>query len=387
MSAAEIVFWTGVTWLGYVYLGYPALLALTGLILRRRPNGRLDYEPSVSVVIAARNEEKDIRWKVEETLAWDYPPEKLDVLVASDASEDRTDEILASINDRRLRWIRTESRGGKVRALNALVATARGDILFFTDANAHIGPECLRRMIRHFADERVGCVTGDSYVINDDSAVGGGAEAYWGLEKIIKRLQNRIGAVLVCDGAIFCLRRKLYSACRPELANDLELPLFAAHRGYWVLHEPEARVFERDTPSFTEEFQRRRRICSQGMLGMWLLRHTLRGMRLWQFVSHKFMRWLTLLPMALVLIGSGLLSDRPLYAIVFGVQLLFYSAAFVAGMQARRGKTPPRLPSICAYVVLGAAAALTGVVDALLGKRFAIWNIPTLSRGTGGETI
>src|SRR5437762_7161484 len=135
-----------------------------------------------------------------------------------------------------MHWIRLEPRGGKIRALNHLVTIARGDILFFTDANASIGPTSLRRMVRHFADPRVGCVTGDSYVIEDDSVIAGGAGSYWDYERIIKSLESRLGTVLVCDGAIFCLRRELYSPCRPELANDLELPLLAAHRGYWILH-------------------------------------------------------------------------------------------------------------------------------------------------------
>ena len=172
----------------------------------------------ISVLIAARNEEKDIGWKISETLGWDYPPEKLEILVASDASDDSTDEIVRSMSDPRVTFVRMKRRGGKVRALNKLAELARGEILFFTDANAHIGPQALRLMVRHFADHRVGCVTGDSRSIKerDRPAVSTGASVYWGYESAVKRLENRIGSVLVCDGAIFCIRAFALSSTRSE---------------------------------------------------------------------------------------------------------------------------------------------------------------------------
>lgn len=387
MNPGYVSFWIGAAWILYVYAGYPVLLGLFSLFSRVRPKASDGYHPSVSILIAAYNEEKDIYWKINEIFAWDYPADKIEVLVASDASEDRTDDILASIRDPRMRWIRMGPRGGKVRALNQLVTMAHSEILFFTDANAHIESGCLRRMVRHFADPRVGCVTGDSYTIEDDSLIASGAGSYWGYETIIKRLESRLRAVLVCDGAIFCLRRELYTACHPELANDLELPLMAAHRGYWVLHEPDAKVFERDTPSVLEEFHRRRRICSQGMLGMWLLRHTLSGLRLWEFVSHKLLRWLTLVPMLAILSASAVLAAHPFYRAILWAQFAFYGLAAIALLQTLTGKKPSRAFSVPFYVVLGTAGALTGVIEALFGRKFDIWNIPSLSRGAQEKTI
>jgi cellulose synthase/poly-beta-1,6-N-acetylglucosamine synthase-like glycosyltransferase len=162
-----VLFWIGVAWLGYVYVGYPVILALLALARRVRPAARNDFLPGVSVLIAARNEEKDIGWKVTETLQWDYPPEQLEILVASDASDDHTDEIVRMIKDPRVTLIRMEKRGGKGRALNQLVQHARADLLFFTDANAHIAPNCLRQMVRHFGDPRVGCVTGSTSTVRE----------------------------------------------------------------------------------------------------------------------------------------------------------------------------------------------------------------------------
>ncbi len=157
----NLLFWIGVGWLVYVHVGYPVLVALLRFVRQVRPAIREDFLPTVSVLIAARNEEKDIGWKVQETLGWNYPADRLEVLVASDASEDRTDQILGTINDARLRFVRMESRGGKNVALNRLAQLARGDLLFFTDANCHIDAGCLRKIVRHFADERVACVTAE----------------------------------------------------------------------------------------------------------------------------------------------------------------------------------------------------------------------------------
>ena len=196
---------------------------------------------TVSVLISARNEEKDIGWKVRETLEWDYPPDRLDIWVASDASDDRTDEILDNLRDPRVHFVRMEQRGGKSRALNRLAQLAQGSLFFFSDANSHIDRACLRRVVRHFADARVGCVTGNSNTSLAKDPHSSGTEVYWGHESLIRHLENQFGSVLVCDGAIFCVRGALYQPCIPELANDLDLPLRIAHAGYWILHEPRAK--------------------------------------------------------------------------------------------------------------------------------------------------
>lgn len=377
------LFGLGMLWLLYVYLGYPLLLRVSSWLGRIHPRTRGDYFPSVSVLIAARNEEKDIGWKIRETLAWDYPPQRLEVLVASDASEDRTDEIVRGIDDPRLNLVRMERRGGKNRALNRLAEIAQGEILFFTDANSHIAPDCLRRMVRYFADPRVGCVTGDSYSASTeiDSAVGRGTRAYLRHETQVKSLESQLGSVLVCDGAIFCIRRALFTPLAPELANDMELPLRIGAAGYWVLYEPGAQVGEKDTSSPWEEFSRRRRIAAQGVLGMWKLRSTLLSLRGWQFLSHKFLRWTTLVPLVLIFVSSvGLVAD-PFFRFLLGAQLVGYGLAGAGWLVALAGRDAGRLLSVPFFMLLGVTATFTGVVESCLGRRFAVWEIPALSRG------
>jgi cellulose synthase/poly-beta-1,6-N-acetylglucosamine synthase-like glycosyltransferase len=377
------IFWIAVGLLVYTYAGYPLLLSLITLIVRIRPLPRDDYLPTVSVLISARNEQKDIGWKVAETVGWNYPPDNLEVLVASDASEDRTDEIVAGIQDPRLTLIRMEHRSGKGRALNRLAQRARGDVLFFTDANAHIPSDCLRRMVRHLADPRVGCVTGGTRFDRgaDSNTIESGAGAYLGYESLINRLEDRLGSVLACDGAIFCIRRSLFVPVLPELANDLELPLRIRHAGYWTRYEPQAFVLERETESPLQEFARRRRIAAQGVLALWKLRETLGTWGGWQLFSHKILRYLTPVPFFLLLASTVSMVARPLFAVLLGLQIIFYALAACGFISTLRRKTAGPVFSIPFYIVFGSLGSFVGILDACRGRRFDVWEIATLSRG------
>ena len=382
-----ILFCLGVAWLGYVYLGYPVLVAVLGLIRPVRPKMGRDLEddelPTVTVLLAARNEERDIGWKLQQTLSWDYPRDRLDLLVVSDASTDRTDAVISEVDDPRVRFVRLEQRSGKNAALNEVAQRATGELLFFTDANSSIEARALRRLVHHFADSRVGCVTGEMDEVAD-SAIGTGARTYWGYESIVKTLESRIGSVLVCVGSIFCIRRALFSPVHADTANDLELPLYIGHAGYWLRYEPTARSMEPAAGSAREEFARRRRICAQGALGMWRLRHTLRGLRGWQFVSRKLLRWLVLVPMGLILVSSAAgaaLASSGLFLSLLALQAACYLVALVGWLLARRGRQGGRLLSVPFYIVLVALAGFMGVLDACRGRRFHVWEVAKLSRG------
>lgn len=378
-----VVFWVGLAWLGYVYLGYPCTLWLLGLWRSFRPNSREDYCPTVSVLISARNEERDIGWKVDETLSWKYPPNQLELLVASDASEDRTDEIAQAVDDPRFRFFRMPKRVGKNVALNHLCKYALGDVLFFTDANSHIDAGCLQRMVRHLADPRVGCVTGWERTKSEqiDPAMAAGSEAYLEYESLINSLESKLGSVLVCDGSVFCTRRQLYQELQPDIANDLELPIRLGAEGYALFFEPTAFSTEPAMHSAREEFRRKRRICAQGILGFWRLRTSLKGVRAWQFVSRKLLRWLALVPLTLLLVSSAWLASHLAFAILFVSQLLFYAFALGGWWYSRHGRNVASLAALPLYFVAVNAAAFVGLIDSCLGRRLSVWEIPALSRG------
>lgn len=380
----KLLFWIGSLWLGYVYFGYPLVMWAWGLVRPIRPVQHDDDLPMVSILISARNEEKDIGWKLAETLAWDYPSDRLQLLVASDASEDRTDEILQAVSDPRLVWTRMRTRSGKNAALNHLAKQASGDLLFFTDANSHIDRTCLRRIVRHFADARVGCVTGveENAREEKDAAVVSGGRAFLGYESLVKSLESRVGSVLICDGAIFCIRRPLFTELQPELANDLELPLHIGRAGHWILCDAQARAIEKGTRSAQEEFARRRRISAQGVLGMWKLRGCLRGIRGLQFASRKLLRWLTLIPLFLILSATAALAPSSLvFAALLGLQMAFYGLALLSWVLALLGRDGGRCLSLPFFFLLANLAALTGVVAACRGSRYGIWEAASLTRG------
>jgi cellulose synthase/poly-beta-1,6-N-acetylglucosamine synthase-like glycosyltransferase len=382
----EFLFWLGLVWLGYVYLGYPALLWFIGLFRSFHPDASDSYLPEVSVLISARNERKDIGWKIAETLAWNYPREQLELLVASDASEDGTDEILGNVSDTRFRFLRLEERKGKNEALNRLNELARGELLFFTDANSHIEPACLRRMVRHFADPRVGCVTGIERTVREkeDSAVATGMRASLGYESLVNALESRIGSVLVADGSIFCIRRSLFRTLQQDLANDFELPAHIGEAGHTILFDPLVVSFEKSTSSPAEEFNRKRRICAQGILGFWRLRHCFRGLRAWQLFSRKFLRWVGAVPLALILLSNlWLVSDR-FYALTLVLQVIFYTLA-LAGWSFATRRQLTSVATFPFFFVLVNIAALIGVVQGLSGKRFGVWESAANSRGARTE--
>lgn len=381
---AYILLVSGVGWLFYVYAGYPLCLWALTLLRRIRHVTDESYLPTVSVIIAARNEQKDIGWKVRQTLAWDYPRDRLQVLVGSDASDDATDEIVRSIPDSRVKLIRINHRGGKVRVLNHLARLADGELLFFTDANSDIASGALRRIVRHFSDSRVGCVTGADQTapVSKTSAIGAGEQTYWNYELTIDELESRLGSVLVCFGAIHCIRRALYFECDPDLANDLETPIRIGDRGKWILFEPDAVSLERATTSVAEEFKRRRRICGQGALASFRLYSSIKGMRAWQFFSRKFLRWLAVVPLSTILIATIILARDSGLAFAFLLcQLSCYAAAVLGWHVVSQGRNPNRLFAIPLYYVLVNAAAFLGLIDACRGRRYATWHVATLTRG------
>jgi polysaccharide deacetylase family protein (PEP-CTERM system associated) len=387
MHVVELLFGVSFAWIGYIYLGYPGCLWLIGRLRRFTPDTREEFTPSVSVLISARNEEKDIGWKIRETLSWDYPAGRLEVVVASDASDDRTDQILQSISDPRLKFIRMPTRVGKNAALNRLIDLARGEILFFTDANSHIGQESLRKMTRHFADPRVGCVTGWERTVaeGEDPLMAAGGSAYLGNESLVNLLESRLGSVLVCDGSVFCIRRHLFQQLQPDLANDLQLPVHIGAEGYALLYEPDAFSAERATGTPQEEFHRKRRICAQGILGFWRLRKDLHRLRAWQFYSRKLLRWMALVPLSLLFVTSAVLSRNSFFALMLGAQILFYALALLGWWKAVRGQKAAPWVAMPLYFSLVNLAALTGIVEACFGRRFSVWEIPLLSRGPSGS--
>src|SRR5215468_9142526 len=338
MVVAKALFWLSLALILYVYVGYPVLLFALGSMrdrfARRRPRPRSVRFPRVSLIVSAYNEEDVIREKIVNSLALEYPRERLEIIVASDGSADRTAAIAAEYAREGIRLRHFPTRRGKNATLNDVVPQARGDIIVFTDANGKYQPDALTRLVQHFGDPKVGCVCGELiYLSADDNVVAKGYNVYWRYDQQLKRLESRLACLLGANGSIFAIRKKLYQPLAGFVSNDMVLPIQVAARGYDVVYEPGAISREAGSKDAAEELGRRSRIVGRGILGVRVvLPDVLRGRRwllLWELLSRKFLRYCT--PVFLAgLAVSNLFLLTGLYRWTLAAQALFYGSALVS---------------------------------------------------------
>jgi glycosyltransferase involved in cell wall biosynthesis len=367
---ARIVFWGGAAALAWTHVGYP-LAAAAGARLRPRPVRREDGEPSVSLIVAAHDEEDVIERRVDNLLELDYPAEKLEIVVASDASGDRTDELVEGIaaRDSRVRLIQAP-RGGKVSAQNLAVRETGGEILAFSDANATWPPDALRKLVRSFADPDVGYVTGRATYADADGSNREGA--YWAFELWLRQQESQLGSVTGGNGPIYAVRREDYVDVDPRFGHDLAFPYLMVQRGRRAVYEPEAISVEKPSRDLEDEYRRKVRMFEH----CWLI--TLRGrmlkdvdsVYLVELLSHRVLRYGTgLLHIAVLAANVALLGRRRVYDVALAKQ-----AAFLA--LAAAGKTGVRVPgaALAYYYVLVTWATVISLAGYLRYGVPAVWD-------------
>src|SRR3954469_8056702 len=323
--AAMLTFWAGAAALLYAYAGYPALV---WLVSRVRPRAVLrgSAEPSVTIVITAYNEERDLRAKLENTLALDYPADKLEVVVASDCSNDRTDDIAREFAPRGVRLHRQAERLGKTAAQNAAVAIARGEVILFSDATTLYQRDVLRAMTPNFADASVGCVAGRLvYVDTSGSAVGSGAKSYWGYETFLKTHESRACSLIGASGCLYAVRRAAYVPLYDEACSDFIIATKMVEQGLRAVYEPEAVCTEETNRRADKELRMRVRVIAQTFTDLWRHRQMLNPLRAGfyavELLSHKVMRYAVPVFLLATLASSAVLAPRsPFYALVAGAQ-------------------------------------------------------------------
>ncbi|HEX8145415.1 MAG TPA: glycosyltransferase family 2 protein [Pyrinomonadaceae bacterium] len=375
--AVEMVFWLSAAALGYTYVGYPLLLALVSS-LRPRPVKRGPNAPSVSVIITAYNEERDLRAKLDNTLALDYPKEKMEVIVASDCSTDRTDEIAREYAARGVRLHRQPERLGKTAAQNAAVAGARGEIILFSDATTLYNADVLSVMMPSFKDESVGCVAGRLiYVDPAESAVGHGARSYWGYETFLKRHESRACSLIGASGCLYAVRRSAYVPLYPEACSDFLIATKMVEQGLRAVYEPAAVCTEETNRQTAKELRMRVRVITQTFTDLWRHRAMMNparsGFYAVQLFSHKVMRYLVPVLLLAILLASIALAPVSLFYLLLLVgQLCFYLAA-LCGWALERSGTHFRLLALPHYFVLANFASLVAFYKFLRGERYARW--------------
>ena len=344
MIVAVVLFWGSLAALAWTHVLYPATVALGARVRTRRVARDDAYLPSVAVIVTAYNEEESIERRLENLRALDYPPELREIVVTSDASTDRTDEIAEAAGARVIR----NSRGGKVAAQDAAVRATDSDVVAFSDANATWAPDALRKLVRNFADPQVAYVCGRLRLEAPDGSNKEGV--YWRYELVTRDGESRLGSITAGNGAIYALRRQDYAEVDPRFGHDLSLPYLMVQRGRRAIYEPDALAFERPTPSNESEYRRKVRMFEHSWLIV-LRGKMLRGQPPGYFValvSHRHLRYASGL-LHLILLGSSiaLLGHGTIYAVALGIQLAVLLAALA-------GVGIPRY-----YVLITAATAVS----------------------------
>jgi len=373
----EILFWSLIGLIVYTYLGYPILLIFLNAFKSR--NGSVDttYTPEVSLVVSAYNEEQVIRKKLDNALELQYPKDKLTIIVASDGSTDETDNIVREYAHHGVQLIQCKKRAGKTSIQNQAVQETNSEILVFSDANAMYQSDAIQKLVRHFADHRVGCVCGELTYWNRNGSVAGNEESlYWAYEKFLKRHENNHGMILGANGSIYAVRRSCYVPLPPDLISDFIEPLKIAENGFKVLYEPEALSIEQSSHSFYEEFRRKKRIILRSVFSIFknlgLLNFFKRPMLTFQLFSHKLLRWtVPLFLIGLFLVNILLLPD-PFYTFTFVCQVLFYTLAAV-GYILDKKQIKGFIIYIPYYFILVNLASFLALVDFLRGRNIVLW--------------
>ena len=376
VNGARIVFWLAALLLFYVYAGYPLLLAVVGLFVRRR-RSEPGYAPTISILIAAYNEEEAIERKIQQTLALEYPAEKLEVLVLSDCSTDRTDEIVSAFPDKRVRLVRMPERRGKTHAQNYGVKEARGEVVVFSDATAIYQSKALLYLACNYQDASVGAVSGRYQYFDpgEQSPTGLGSMAFWNYENLIKKMQSRIRTITGCCGCIYSVRKAAYTELPADIISDLVQPLQAIKKGYRVLFEDRALAYEETTQSTAEEFSMRVRVVTRAMRGLLSVSDLLQPWKFawpaFQLWSHKIMRWMVPLFLMTLLAANILLIDSVFYRMTLAAQLFFYAAALLNILvPLHRLWKPLGIPLF--FCTLN-AAALVSMIEICRGRKYVTW--------------
>jgi len=358
---AKVVFWLAGVLVVYAYFGYPAVLAILSFFISVTPKRDESYTPKVTLLIMAYNEEGCIREKIENAFATDYPLKKLEIIVASNGTTDRTDEIVREYRDRGVKLF-SYKEAGKTNAENLSIPKAKGEIVVLSDANSIYETDAIKKMVSYFADSRVGVVAGRLRYISSDTMTGKGESLYWNYDGIVKTLESKLGKTLVAHGGTMAFRKDI-------------LPIRLIGKGYLHIYEPAAVIMEKAAEKGKDEYERKRRIVTQGARSFFTLMRELpmtQPLVIFELVSHKFLRWIVGVFMAGVFVSNLFLLGGSFYLVIFVLQIAFYLAALIGYLLERKG-IKVKLLYIPYFFCLVNAAAMSGVINMLFGGKLSSW--------------
>lgn len=377
MYIAEIVFIGSLIAILAPYVLYPLGVVVLSRLRREHPEPA-ESTPTVSLVISAFNEARVIRRKIENSLAIDYPADRLEIVVISDSSDDGTDEIVSSFDDRRVRLCRQEPRGGKTRGITRFMPETRGEIVVFSDANSMYDSQALKYLTRQFTDPQVGYAVGyQRYIADAASPVSVSEDTYWRYETVMKRAESRLSSVVGGDGAILAIRRELFTPLADDEINDFVTPLQIVTAGYRGVYEPRAVCDEHTAADFAGEFRRKVRIANRSFRAVLRVPQTINPFRTGWFAAqlfvHKVLRWFVPLFLMTFLLSSMYLAFKtrhPLFELAVAGQAAFYGIAmlhFVPWLSRLR------LVYLVYYFCQANLAAALGVSGVFFGRKIVVW--------------
>jgi len=370
----KVFFWLTMLFVFYTYGGYPLLLALIAR-LSPCPVMKKNCMPFVSVVIAAGNEECNIKKRLENLLLQDYAADHYEIIVVSDGSTDRTNEIVSSFTDSNVQLIALPEKVGKAVALNQGIASAAGKIVVFADARQIFAADTVRQLVTNFADPTVGCVSGElMFVDNADCAIRVEMGAYWRYEKVIRRMESASGSVIGATGAVYAIRKDLYHPLPPgTILDDVLTPMTIALKGYRVVFDSAATAYDVLSKDIDQEWKRKVRTLAGNwqLLGFAPTLLIPRQCQLWwRFMSHKVFR--LLVPFSLpCMLTASLALDGIMYHAVLIAQLTVYLMAITGAVIPALRKN--RLVNVTYFFVVMNLAVVVGFWHWLSGRCTLSW--------------
>ena len=367
IKTMKLVFWTSFALVAYAYVGY-AVWLWAQAHLRPKPIARGSIAPSVSIVIAARNEERNLQAKLENLQLMRYPSNRLQIVIASDGSTDSTADFLRAQGEKIVPVILAEAQG-KANALNEAVLRTSGEILCFQDARQIIDPDAVQELVSCFADPDVGAVSGELLLEASDGAPSPDALGiYWKIEKTLRKLESATGSVIGVTGAIYAIRRELYTTMPTgTILDDVFVPMHVARKGKRVVFQPSAIARDRIFSQKGKEFARKVRTLTGNYqlmrLAPWML--TTANPQLFRLVSHKLLRLVVPLLLVAMLASSGFCAG-PFYKTVFWLQVTFYLLALFGTLTPPAKKLKP--VAIANTFMMLNAAAVAAFYNFALGK-------------------
>ncbi len=374
MGVVTIIFWLSLILIFYIIIGYPIIMIIIPRFLKRTIV-KADIEPYVSLIIAAYNEEGHIKDKIENSFLLDYPSGKLEIVVVSDGSNDKTNDIIVRYQDKGVRPIILKERVGKTKAQNIAATQAKGEILLFSDVTATFRPDVIKKMVRNFRDPSIGCVTGRILFSEKfGTNVGEGLNIYAKYQRFVKEKQS-YHSLLSATGCIYAIRKELFEPVEKGLVNDLVIPLRVLERGFRVVYEDEALALVDRKIDLKDEFNRRTRIVLQGIRAIWSMRRLLNPFK-YNFaislISYRVLRWFLPILLILVFIANFLLINIPVYRYLFFAQFIFYIAAILGFWLELKGQKNKLLTAPFIFCLMN-IAALVAIWRLMRGEKGVVW--------------